>query len=195
MEKPSLVVWIQSIAVFDWVGIGIVLLFVILGLFRGARWQFRRFFGVLAAIVIARICSQFAAPVFSKLIDPAQPKLGLGVSFILLFLFSLTFLALLAHFLKASPEKQQRDKESGRNVPEPSKHRMIGACFGALTGIELILVVMACVLLFNRDDKNRELISRSTTAAASSRVLVFLGSTLPLEVNLAARAATTPAPK
>jgi len=173
---------IRSVSLFDWVGIGLAFLFLLLGFCRGGQWQFRRFLGVLLAIAVAGLFAPLAAPVLSWLIDRSRPGVGLGVAYIFLFLFTLGFLSLLFRFLRPPAAKAREAKRNEQEpVPATSKHRGLGVCFGLLTALALYLVLAASMFLFAEGVPEPEFLKNSKGAAVASRLISSLGPCFPLQ--------------
>lgn len=175
----------KSISFLDWVGIVLFFTFVFLGLFRGAGWQFRRFLGILVAIVAARFVAPLASPTVNQLLDPKTPRLGLAISYLFLFAFTLAFLALVFHFLKpkvslgADEKKAQEAPKAGKK----SKHRLLGGFFGMFTAMELYTVLIVSIFLFNSEIQNKRITDQSYGAAFTARLVHLLGKSFPLEVH------------
>lgn len=176
---------ILSISLFDWVGIGLGLLFVLLGFCRGARWQFRRFLGVLLGIAVAGLLAPLAAPSVTALIDRNRPQAGLGVTYLFLFGLTLALLALLFRFLNPAGAKRRDEKlvAAGRTEAAP-KRPLLGASFGLLTALELYLVLTVSVMHFSPGGpEGPAILKASQGAAVASRLISSLGPCFPLQTS------------
>lgn len=170
----------------DWIAIGFLLVFALLGAFRGAAWQLRRFLGVLLAMLVARLVSPLASPTVSSLIDPTQPRLGLGISYLLLFLFTLCMLALLFKLLKPKSKRRSSGRKRAaeeEEAPAPAKRRFLGFAFGLLTACALYSALIACVLLLDPQGSARPSFSASRGARWTSRAIESLGEAFPLQAR------------
>lgn len=167
----------------DWIGLGFLLVFSLLGLFRGGAWQLRRFLGVLLAMLLARIASPIAAPTIASLVDPTQPRLAVGIGYLLVFLFTLCMLALLFKLL--APAKRARAKSAKKGKEEPTrepkpKHRLAGLGFGVLTAGALYAALITCVLLLDPQGRQRASFASSRSARWTAIAIDSMGEAFPL---------------
>lgn len=176
----------------DWIAIGLLLVFAILGVFRGGPWQLRRFLGVILAMLVASLLSPIAGPTVSSLIDPTQPRLGLGIGYLLLFLLTLCVLALLFKLLtprRAKNSKKNRHREDEEESSPAPKHRGMGLAFGLLTGLALYSTLIASILLLDPSGGSRPSFTNSRSARWTAHVIFSMGETFPLAAR---QQATTP---
>jgi len=124
----------NGIAWIDQVGLGLVGLFLILGIWRGLWWQVIRLLGVVAAVALARSLT----PRFSAAVEEAtefSAELSHGLVWFGLFLAGLIVASLLGMIGKKALEAMQLGLVD----------RAGGAFAGALTGLLLHSVVLVVI--------------------------------------------------
>jgi len=84
-----------TLATLDWVGLGLIVLLVALGVWRGLWWQVVRLLGIVAAVALARGLSGGFAERISALWPELSPRLANGVAWISIFLVAMAVAALL----------------------------------------------------------------------------------------------------
>jgi uncharacterized membrane protein required for colicin V production len=121
-------------APLDLVGLGLIGILLLLGLYRGLWWQVMRLVGVTASVLVARAFSAALAVRVAALFPDLTPRTAHGVAWATLFLVALLACALLGML--------------GQRMLEAMKlglaNRVAGACAGALTGlcVHVVLVVL-----------------------------------------------------
>lgn len=144
----------------DWVGLGLVLLFLVLGVRHGLVWQVTRLIGMLLAVYVARTLSPELAPRFQSVLQHSDIQLSekvcLGVLWVLVFGASLLVAALVGMLGKRALEAVQLG----------TMDRVGGGMAGAFTG-----VVLHCVLLlFLTSLTTEDWMSRTMRGSASATV-------------------------
>lgn len=120
-ESTTALAWV------DIVGLVLVGLFVLLGIWRGLWWQVIRFLGVVAAIGVARTLTPRFLPTVQDTFSDMKPGLTEGILWFLLFLGGLIVASLLGALGKKALEAMQLGLVD----------RAGGAVAGAFTGILL----------------------------------------------------------
>ncbi len=123
---------LSTLAPLDWVGVGLVVLLVVMGLWHGLWWQVIRLAGILAAVAVARSMG----PSFAEWIAEQWPELPArfahGGAWFTIF-FGVLLVATVLGYL-------------GQKMLETMKlgmaNRLGGAALGAATGILLHVAVL-----------------------------------------------------
>ena len=125
-------------APLDLVGLGLVGLLLLLGLYRGLWWQVIRLVGVTMSVLIARAASEPLADRLLALFPELQSRTAYGLAWGTLFLTALLACALLGLAGQRMLEAMKLDLSN----------RLAGACAGAATGfcVHVVLVVLVCHL-------------------------------------------------
>ncbi len=126
---------LHGLATVDIVGLCIVAILIILGLFRGLWWQVFRLLGLLVAIVVARLASPTAAEWVQGAWPELSPRLAHGISWFAIFLVALGAASLLGLLGQKILETMQLGLAN----------RVCGGFLGALTG--LVVHIAALVVL------------------------------------------------
>ena len=128
-------VWLAPL---DLVGLGLILLLCLLGLYRGLWWQVIRLVGVSVSILIARAAGGPLAQRLLALFPELSIRTAHGIAWGTLFLTALLACALLGLLGQRMLEAMKLD----------IANRLAGACAGALTGLctHVVLLVLVCQL-------------------------------------------------
>jgi membrane protein required for colicin V production len=127
-----------KLAPLDIVGLALVGLLLLLGLYRGLWWQVIRLVGVTVSVLIARAVSEPLADRLLALFPGLQSRTAFGLAWGTLFLTAMLACALLGM--------------AGQRMLDAMKlnlsNRLAGACAGAVTGFcaHVVLVVLVCHL-------------------------------------------------
>ncbi|MDB2576542.1 CvpA family protein [Planctomycetota bacterium] len=140
----------------DWVGLGIVVLFLILGIKHGLVWQMTRLLGMLLAVYIARTLSPELAPKFQSILNLSIQACE-GIVWFLVFLSSLLVMAFIGMVGKRALEAVQLGPMD----------RLGGGMAGAVTG----LVVHCVLLLMLTSLATADWASRTMRGSASATML------------------------
>lgn len=125
-------------APLDLVGLGLILLLCLLGLYRGLWWQVIRLVGVSVSILIARAAGAPLAERLLALFPELSVRTAHGIAWGTLFLTTLLACALLGLLGQRMLEAMKLD----------ISNRLAGGCAGALTGFctHVVLIVLVCQL-------------------------------------------------
>lgn len=96
----------SGLATVDQVGLGLIGLLALLGIWRGLWWQVMRLAGLAAAVIIARAVSPKLGPKLESLVD-LDPSVAQGIAWLVLFVAGLAIAALLGRLGKKSLEAMQ----------------------------------------------------------------------------------------
>lgn len=148
-------------APLDLVGLGLVTLLLLLGLYRGLWWQVMRLVGVTLSVLAARAAGSPLAARLQALFPDLQPRTAHGLAWGTLFLLALLTCALLGLLGQRMLEAMKLDLAN----------RLAGGLAGALTGFcaHVVLVVLVCQLAPPR------LLGRYVVGTYSERVYSALG--------------------
>ena len=126
------------LAVIDMVGLGIVGLLVVLGLWRGLWWQVIRLAGIVAAVILARASSPALAGWIAEKWPELSPRLAHGVAWFAIFLGAMGLATLLGILGNRLLEAMQLGLAN----------RVAGGVIGAATGllVHLSILVALCQL-------------------------------------------------
>lgn len=143
----------SGVAWIDQVGLGLVALFFVLGIWRGLWWQVIRLLGVVAAVVLARSLT----PRFSTSVEEAtefSADLSHGIVWFGLFVAGLVIASLLGMIGKKALEAMQLGLVD----------RAGGAFAGALTGLLLHSVVLVVICGLGTDSWSKDAITGTRSA-------------------------------
>jgi len=108
----------------DWVGICLIVLFLVLGALRGLWWQVVRLLGIVASVAVARA----VAPRFSPALAEGLPGLGIhaanGITWLFVLLIGLLAVAVVSRV----------GRSSSGDTPLTPLDRVGGAIAGAFSG-------------------------------------------------------------
>lgn len=175
--------WFESIGWVDRSALAVLLVFFVLGLFRGAGWQMSR----IAILLIAYAAALFGGPpltaatrhLYGDDVDRALPQYVAGT---LVFLAALALCALLAWQLT-----RRRERE-----PLGFGSRLSGAGLGLVTGGLVILGVLTATHVFaattSLGTRVVHAAEHSATRAASERVVRMTERVMPIRFESGAQA-------
>jgi len=125
-------------APLDLVGLGLIVVLLILGLYRGLWWQVIRLVGVALSVLVARAAGATLAQRLMALFADLEPRMAHGIAWGTLFLTTLLACALIGLLGQRMLEAMKLDLSN----------RFAGACAGATTGfcLHVVLVVLVCQL-------------------------------------------------
>jgi membrane protein required for colicin V production len=163
-----LALW-HELGLVDRVGLALVLLLLLLGLWRGLWWQVMRFLGVAGAILLARSLAPRCVSLLSERTGGFDSRLLVGVTWLALFLAGLSVAVLLVR--------------AGRHLLEAMQlsllDRAAGALVGAVTGLTVHMALI--VLLVHLSPATW--VERSFPGTYSEGLLRLLSEELPLVVE------------
>jgi uncharacterized membrane protein required for colicin V production len=125
-------------APIDLVGLGLISILLLLGLYRGLWWQVFRLIGVGVSVLVARAAGAPLAERLTALFPDLQERVAHGIAWGTLFLTALLACALLGLLGQRLLEAMQLGLAN----------RLAGAIVGAVTGlcVHVVLVVLFCQL-------------------------------------------------
>ena len=154
------------LAPLDWVGLVVIGVPILLGIWRGLWWQVIRFVGILAAVALARAFSLPVAEVFAERWGgDFPPRVLFGAAWLIVFLLSLgaaTVLGLLGQKLLDAMQLGLANRFGGGLV-------------GAATGVILHLALLAVLVQLS----SAEFIGRNVSGTYSERLVKQLGLAFP----------------
>lgn len=127
----------SGLATVDQVGLGLLALFSLLGVWRGLWWQVMRLLGLGAAVMLARALSPKLGPQLERVVD-LDPSVAQGIAWVVLFVGALTLAALIGRLGKKSLEAMQLGLMD----------RMGGLLAGTVTGLVLFTSALVGVQYF-----------------------------------------------
>jgi uncharacterized membrane protein required for colicin V production len=130
----------SGLATVDQVGLGLLALFSLLGVWRGLWWQVMRLLGLGAAVMIARTFSPKLGPHIESLGEIGD-GIAQGIAWVVLFVVALTVAALIGRLGKKSLEVMQLGLMD----------RVGGLLAGAVTGLVLFTSALVGVSYFAPD--------------------------------------------
>jgi uncharacterized membrane protein required for colicin V production len=121
----------------DLLGLGIVLLFLVLGAMRGLWWQLVRLFGITATVSVARAAAPRLAPTLQSALPGSSPAVVNGIAWMLILLAGFVGVALVGRLGRATLQA----------VHLSLLDRVGGAVAGAVSGIlvHAALVIVLCL--------------------------------------------------
>lgn len=155
-------------APLDLVGLGLIGMLLLLGLYRGLWWQAMRLVGITLSVLMARAVGGPLAERLQALFPELQPRVAHGVAWGTLFLTTLLACALLGLLGQRMLEAMKLDLAN----------RLAGGVAGALTGFcaHVVIVVLVCHLAPPR------LLGRYVAGTYSQRLYAALGIQRPVVV-------------
>ena len=176
-------------APLDLIGLALIALLLLLGLYRGLWWQVIRLVGVTLSVLAARAGGAILAERVMALFPQLEPRTAHGLAWGTLFLATLLACALLGLLGQRMLEAMKLDLAN----------RLAGAFAGALTGfcLHVVVVVLVCQLA------PPPVLGRHFTGTYSERLYSALGVRWPVvmareasqEVDQVLEQAPAPPPK
>jgi len=123
---------LQDLAPLDWIGIGITVFLLAIGLIRGLWWQVIRFTSVVLSAVVARIFAADGARWISETWPELSSRLAHGAAWVGLFVLTLTLATLLGHLGQKLIDAMQLG----------FANRLAGGFMGALTGLSIHMALL-----------------------------------------------------
>ena len=153
---------IRDLAPLDLVGLGLILLLVALGLWRGLWWQVIRLLGLVCAVALARVFSPETAAWISESWPDLEPRLTHGLAWGSVFLLTLGAASILGLLGQKLLEAMQLGLAN----------RLGGAIIGAVTGVTIHLtgLVVLCQLA------PESFVARHVPGTYSERLIESAGS-------------------
>jgi membrane protein required for colicin V production len=165
---------LQSIGWVDRTALAVLLVFFVIGLFKGLVWQVSRILILVAAYVVAgrfghdlgAMLARSPAGGASTAGAPELPEATLYLAYVLLFVAVLIVLSLLAMLV------QRIVKSAGLSFFD----RLGGGVFGIATGASVVLFALFVLNMFARGSKVAEAAESSHSLRLSRRAIDWLGT-------------------
>jgi uncharacterized membrane protein required for colicin V production len=153
-------------APLDLIGLGLITVLLLLGLYRGLWWQVIRLVGVSVSVLVARAAGAPLAQRLMALFSELEPRMAHGIAWGTLFLTTLLACALLGLLGQRLLEAMKLDLAN----------RFAGGLAGAFTGffLHVVLVVLVCQLAPER------MLGRYVAGTFSERLYTALGIRRPV---------------
>ena len=163
----------------DLLGLGIVVLFLVLGAMRGLWWQLVRLLGLIAAVAVARALAPRLSPTVNEWFPLLGERVAHGLVWTFVFLTGLLLVALIGRIGRA----EIQGAELG------GLDRIGGAVAGALSGILIHAALLLCLCQVG----SREWCGTAVRGTQSRNLLDRLAHNIPHLVDDQAWAGLDPA--
>jgi uncharacterized membrane protein required for colicin V production len=163
----------------DLIGLGIVVLFLILGAMRGLWWQLVRLLGLIAAVAVARALAPRLSPQVIDWFPSLGERVAHGLVWAFVFATGLLLVALIGRIGRAEIQGAQLG----------GLDRIGGAVAGALSGILVHAALMLCLCQLG----SREWCGSAVRGTQSRNLLDHLAHNIPHLVDEEAWAGLDPA--
>lgn len=162
---------LASLGWIDLTAIAVLLVFFVLGLFRGFVWQISRIVTLVVAYFVAgRYGEEVAARIRDAFPEGIDPQLPLYIAYFCVFLAVLVVVSMVAYFIE---RLVQRTGLSFYN-------RVGGGVLGIGTGACVVVALLAGILMFLATDSQIVQAAQSSRAMqASRRTISVLGAVVP----------------
>ena len=166
---------LASLGPVDLTALAILVVFFVLGLFRGFVWQVSRILTLVLAYVVAGTYGEWvAARIDGWFPADTDEQLPLYIAYFCVFLVVLVVIGVLAHFI----DKLVQD------VGLTFYNRLGGGLLGIVTGGAAVLALLATMLMFFAPDSGVvEAAQRSRSMELGRRTLDALGGIVPEPVQ------------
>lgn len=181
VTAPATGSFLQDLQQLGWVdltALAVLLVFFVLGLFKGLVWQISRIAILIIAYVVAgRFGGGFGAWIAtwmgSESATPEQQEVALYLAYVAIFLGVLVLLSLFALLLKKWIDK------AGMGFFD----RVGGGVVGIATGGAVVLFLLGVVQMFFHDTGLAAAAEQSHSRQLSQRTIDFFGTVVPDEVR------------
>ncbi len=153
---------VRNLAPLDIFGLGLILVLVALGLWRGLWWQVIRLLGLVCAVALARVFSPETSAWISESWPDLQPRLAHGIAWAAVFLLTLGAASLLGLLGQKLLEAMQLGLAN----------RVGGAIIGAATGV----IIHVSALVFVCQLAPESFVAKHVPGTYSERLLESAGS-------------------
>jgi len=138
MESQSVLTTLRELAPLDLVGLGLIAVLIVLGIWRGLWWQVIRLVGLALAVALARVFSPEVAQWTQEFWPSLEPRSSHGIAWVSVFVLTLGAASILGLLGQRLIEAMQLGVAN----------RIGGGVIGAVTGVlvHLALLVMLCQL-------------------------------------------------
>lgn len=165
---------LQSLGWVDITALVILLVFFVLGLFRGLVWQLSRILTLIVAYLMAGLYGHLVATRISGWFGENVPEsLPLYISYVFVFLGVLVVISVIAYFLEKLVNR------TGLSF----YNRLGGGILGVGTGACVVLAMLAGIMMFCRADSGIvQAAERSRSMGFSKDALDGFGEVVPEDV-------------
>ena len=162
---------LASLSWIDLTALAVLLVFFVLGLFRGFVWQISRIITLVAAYFVAGTYGEeVALRIRDAFPETVDPRLPLYIAYFCVFLAVLVVVSMIAYFIE---KLVQRTGLSFYN-------RVGGGLLGIGTGACVVLALLAGILMFLASESQIVRAAESSRAMqASRRTIEVLGNVVP----------------
>lgn len=175
--SEELVHTLQTLEWVDQTTLGVLLVFFVLGLFKGLIWQVSRIGILVAAYVVS---GRYGNTVADWLARPAEPGVAADPSATTIYLaYCLLFVAVLVTLSLLSIALQRLADKAGLGFFD----RLGGGVLGLATGGGVVVFAVFVVNMFFRGTQLAHAAERSHTARLSRRLVEALGPRVPAELR------------
>jgi len=158
----------------DWAALAILVVFFVLGLFKGLVWQASRVAILALAYLFAGIYGESLSAMTSTwLSDGAPPELGLYLAWFLIFMSVLVTVSLIAYFL------QRLVQASGLSFYNRIGVGFLGVATGGLVVLALLTVIHMVYAGLGAGGSVVQAADRSHSSRISHGILEFASGALP----------------
>lgn len=165
---------LASLSWVDLTALAILIVFLVLGLFRGFVWQVSRMLTLVVAYVVAGVYGETIAGQLRKMVSGVNEDLALYIAYFAVFVVVLIVVSVIAYFLEKLVDR------SGMGF----YNRIGGGALGVATGAALVLALLFAVFAFFGADSNVVEAARSSHSMRfSQRALSALGDVVPAKVR------------
>jgi uncharacterized membrane protein required for colicin V production len=164
---------LASLGWVDLTALAILIVFFILGLFRGFVWQISRILTLVTAYVVAGVYGETIAGSLRKMVSGINEDLAVYIAYFAVFVIVLIVVSVIAYFLEKLVDR------TGLSF----YNRLGGGVLGVVTGAALVLALLFGVFAFFGAGSNIvEAARRSHSMTVSQRTLTALGDMVPAKV-------------
>jgi membrane protein required for colicin V production len=174
-QQPALQPGIlASLGWVDLTALAILIVFLILGLFRGFVWQVSRILTLVVAYVVAGVYGETIAGSLRKMISGINADLALYIAYFAVFVVVLIVVSVIAYFIEKLVDR------TGLSF----YNRLGGGVLGVVTGAALVLALLFAIFaFFGAGSSVVEAARRSHSMTVSQRTLGALGDMVPAKVR------------
>jgi membrane protein required for colicin V production len=165
---------LASLGWVDLTALAILIVFLVLGLFRGFVWQISRILTLVVAYVVAGVYGETIAGSLRRMISGINEDLALYIAYFAVFVVVLIVVSVIAYFLEKLVDR------TGLSF----YNRIGGGVLGVVTGAALVLALLFAVFaFFGAGSGVVDAARRSHSMTVSQRTLTALGDMVPAKVR------------
>lgn len=165
---------LASLSWVDLTALAVLIVFFVLGLFRGFVWQVSRMLTLAVAYVVAGVYGETIAGSLRKMVSGINEDLSLYIAYFAVFVVVLIVVSVVAYFLEKLVDR------SGMGF----YNRVGGGALGVVTGAALVLALLFAVFAFFGSESGVVEAARSSHSMRwSQKALSALGDVVPTKVR------------